>query len=786
MNALITADGLSKAVSEARRSAQFCVAGTLPIADPGIEVDGVGAINLPLKPARVKALIALCRVAPYGKGTQTLVDRSVRNTYELDPKKFRIGAEWNAHIAALCRAAAEQLGLPNEHVEARLYKLLVYEKGGFFLPHRDSEKHDGMVASLIVVLANPFSGGALQVRHGAVTQTFRCDEAARGKASCYIAFYADCEHEVQRVTGGRRLCLAYNLVLNTKRAHRVAPAKPAARTNALTESVRSWVAAQPAEPLVFALEHHYTQRGLSLNLLKGADRQLAQQVVAAAEQADCLVHLAQVSRHLQQFADDGSFERSYRRRYRDWDDEDDADNLEIGETFEDDLAGAEWTDLHGKKQPWGQIPFELSAIVSSIPIDDWKPTSEDYEGYTGNAGNTLDRWYHRSAIVLWHRDHHFEVVASSGISVSMPLFRSMAAKLAKTPKKRLDAARTDCIRFARAIIATWPHSHLGFAHHMALQGHDYADFADLLLSLHDRDTITLFLWKLAQVDETLRLDTFVVAACREFGWSAFAGELRQLLARRPDENQRFRFQRDEIPPRDLQWLCAFCVDETADADQLALADELCAMAVERFCTPPPSRPEHHWSHAHREASVSESSLPLLLKALVAAGGTEDLTRVIQFVQGLPAEFRLDECQVPALKALVPWSHKQCGAVPRPILSWLASVRKKLASATAKKPAPPANWTRPADVACTCPICIQLKAFLADRASEVGRIKAREGERAHVIEQIARHQCDVNHALERQGSPYSLVLTKTTGSFDRATKRFEADCRLLKVIEDISP
>ena len=67
--------------------------------------------------------------------------------------------------------AAEQLGLPAERLEARLYKLLVYEKGGFFLPHRDSEKHDRMVASLIVVLPNPIEGGALVVRHGAAKQT---------------------------------------------------------------------------------------------------------------------------------------------------------------------------------------------------------------------------------------------------------------------------------------------------------------------------------------------------------------------------------------------------------------------------------------------------------------------------------------------------------------------------------------------------------------------------------------------------------------------------------------
>ena len=107
-----------------------------------------------------KELIASCRVAPYGKGTQTLVNTKVRNTFELDPEMFRLGEAWNTAIADAMRPVAEQLGLPAEQLEARLYKLLVYEKGGFFLPHRDSEKHDRMVASMIVVLPNPFEGGS--------------------------------------------------------------------------------------------------------------------------------------------------------------------------------------------------------------------------------------------------------------------------------------------------------------------------------------------------------------------------------------------------------------------------------------------------------------------------------------------------------------------------------------------------------------------------------------------------------------------------------------------------
>jgi hypothetical protein len=44
--------------------------------------------GFPLKPAAVKSLKATGQVAPYGKGTKTLVDTSVRNTIEVDPSRF--------------------------------------------------------------------------------------------------------------------------------------------------------------------------------------------------------------------------------------------------------------------------------------------------------------------------------------------------------------------------------------------------------------------------------------------------------------------------------------------------------------------------------------------------------------------------------------------------------------------------------------------------------------------------------------------------------------------------
>ena len=103
-----------------------------------------------------------------------------------------------------------------------------------------------MVASLIVVLPNSFQGGALIVRHGAAKQTFSFDEAATGKLPCYAAFYADCEHEVQRVTHGVRLCLAYNLVravtAEAARRQRVDPGRIS-----FVDAVRWLLSAAPGE-----------------------------------------------------------------------------------------------------------------------------------------------------------------------------------------------------------------------------------------------------------------------------------------------------------------------------------------------------------------------------------------------------------------------------------------------------------------------------------------------------------------------------------------------------------
>src|SRR5262249_32437207 len=109
-------------------------------------------------------------------------------------------------------AVQSELGLENQKLEAHLYKLLLYEPGSFFLAHRDGEKLDRMVATLVIALPSAHEGGELVVRHEGREEIVDFGPNSQFQTQ-FAAFYADCEHEIHPVTSGFRLALVYNLAL---------------------------------------------------------------------------------------------------------------------------------------------------------------------------------------------------------------------------------------------------------------------------------------------------------------------------------------------------------------------------------------------------------------------------------------------------------------------------------------------------------------------------------------------------------------------------------------------
>jgi hypothetical protein len=458
---------------------------------------------LPLGEAQARKLVKLCHQAPYGKGTETVIDLDVRRTWELDPVEFQLtNPKWEALLATIVATVQQELGLENRKLTAHLYKLLLYEKEGFFLPHRDGEKLDRMVATLVVGLPSVYEGGELVVTHEGLRHEIAYTGAASGYELSYAAFYADCEHEVRPVRSGYRLCLVYNLTLAKLRGKKGIAAPTAGSAIAtIAEILQEGRKDETHEKLAATLDHRYTQDGLTLDMLKGVDRARAEVLFEAAEQAGWVAHLALVTLWQSGSAEGGDYEysryRSSRRRwyYEDDEYEEDPSEYEMGEIYDESLSISHWSDCQGKKVALGKIQLGENEIVSDQAPEEWDPSDEEFEGYTGNAGMTLERWYHRAAVVIWPRERHFDVLCAAGTDAAIGGLSAMIAQLKRTPKVRREEQRETCREFAAAIIASWQPKHRGYSWDDTPDETDRAVFPSLLQQLDDPKMVRRFLAK---------------------------------------------------------------------------------------------------------------------------------------------------------------------------------------------------------------------------------------------------------------------------------------------------
>ena len=395
------AGALPKLLRSIKRPGDFSVGGLRPSFLPAIDVEGVGRIAFPVPPAQAEQLIAIAEAAPHGRGTETVVDRDVRRTWQVATGSLHIGGRhWDKSLAEIVAEAARGLGVI-EPVAADFYKLLIYDAGSFFVDHRDTEKAPGMFATLVIVLPSAHSGGELIVRHlgREVTLDLRPDDPAE---LGFAAFYADCVHEVRPVVSGYRLTLVYNLRFLKKGGRLDAPdyREEQARVSQL---LRDW-ADTPDEPdkLILPLEHAYTPAELSFEALKGADAGRASVLVRAADEADCDLHLA-----LMTVEESGSAEQTgyySRGRWRGGGSEeaDDGEAFDVVEVDDQSMTLSGWRRPDGKTAGLGDLPFDENELCPPDAFEDMTPDEQHFHEATGNEGASFERTYRRASLVPPH------------------------------------------------------------------------------------------------------------------------------------------------------------------------------------------------------------------------------------------------------------------------------------------------------------------------------------------------------------------------------------------------
>src|SRR3984957_9825383 len=91
---------------------------SVPARDVRLTVAGAGPISLPVRAPQAKRMIASARPARFGRGEQTLMDLSVRDTWEITPDQVTLtGLDWDVILAEV----RDELGLPARARGARRY-----------------------------------------------------------------------------------------------------------------------------------------------------------------------------------------------------------------------------------------------------------------------------------------------------------------------------------------------------------------------------------------------------------------------------------------------------------------------------------------------------------------------------------------------------------------------------------------------------------------------------------------------------------------------------------------
>lgn len=369
---------ISPSSEEAEHLEYFCAEDTLLINDLSVTVTGVGKLSFPLKSDSIENIVKVSSKAKFGKGEATLLDMTVRDTQMIPANMLKVGINDESLCNILERIGSGLNIDKNSRLVPHLHNMLIYGPGQFFKMHRDSEKIKNMVATLVILLPSLHKGGDLIIRHKNSKHVFFGSQK-RNVVKC-IAFYSDCQHEIEKVNEGYRVALTYNVGLQS----------PGATSNVpldedLNRAVQSYFSSEHTpKRLVFYLNHSYSEHSLKWNLLKGTDRTHVFSLLTVAKVQSRVPCLA--------LAD-------YREECELYSDENVLDCL---------TELVFWVDEFNLKFNESNFVYEKELCYTTETTDLFEPYQEEEEESMGNDGGHKSKWYRRACVVLWANKWDFQ------------------------------------------------------------------------------------------------------------------------------------------------------------------------------------------------------------------------------------------------------------------------------------------------------------------------------------------------------------------------------------------
>jgi len=371
-----------------------------------------------------------------------------------------------------------------------------------------------------------------------------------------------------------------------------------------------------------------------------------------------------------------------------------------------------------------------SEVCATTPSADLTPCQSDYEGYMGNYGNTLDRWYRRAAVVVWPRDRAFAARAEAGSQWALSELRT------RIETGDLEGARAA----AESLAPFWKTigsqaELLDTALHVAA-GLDAAGTAAMLL-------------------EPFRVET--VGLEHAGGLAAAAGQYGEQWTRGVIDGwfgpkHYYETGRHEWVEKLPQLCRALHAAGAPEVARLLAADAWRWMGDQLLIWTTTGRTEVRQPHLEMLGS------PLV--RLLEAADDELRDDIVAALRGYGDTVL--GCLMPALRsaAALPTAERRAGGLD----AVARDCAKRLGAIIARPLRDADDWSI-AWTGCGCHLCDALGRFLGSQSRVLEWPLAKDGRR-HVHTQIDSAELPVRHKTRRQGRPYTLVLTKTDELFTR--------------------
>lgn len=693
---------------------------------PGLQVKGVGEISFPVTEGQVKALINKARKAPFGKGTETILDSSVRSGWEIDAAELKFtGDGWKNFLTDVLNQIKRDLGISEYTISANLYKMLIYEKGDFFLTHKDSEKEKGMFGTLIIALPSKHSGGELLVRFDGKEECIDFSTGAGNFKMPFAAFYADCEHEVKPVISGYRINLVYNLIQkNRGNSIKIEPQTGIVKRLANLLQQEEYNPEKSAK--VILLGHQYTPENFSLDSLKLNDRSKAEALQQAADKAGYYSKMALVTSYVagtpmyDDYYDEGGYD----------------EDSEMEDVYDESLSIDHWMD---EGVPSLEINFDKEDLIASFHLEDDEPIIKEMEGYMGNYGPDLMHWYHYGAVILWPKEHHTELLLRQDTKTKLAwiaYYNSLENNLTDVELSALDA-----VLLSNFGTQEW-------------EKPDYTSIVVRLINKKDERYFTDTGSKLVE-QHFVKMDTKQLARLAEAYPKPFTEVVTKIMINQPKVSVFEHF---------LLFLNALSSNTGLDvwkANQMKVLPEILQTVMENNQQKPVLN-KNIWStilELEKKQPQSQRWVEETAKLITAFRDRNYINDV------LIAEVMTIEQNTPLSDAV------------------LRICKEDLEQRVYNKPRPPKNWSRAIpDTKNNAKQWAILAPFMHSPDQRVFDYKKRQNERNEMEYAIRNVTVDLMMETIRRGSPHTLRISKTETSYHRQMEKWNEDVALLEKVK----